>query len=112
MNEAPANPTALELGDGLAEPKPQGEGWSQKKWLTLVAVIFAALALFFAWHEIVEFPWLFDWSTANCRYLHPSVAAFGPVPGTRLRNLAPMVVGAPPWPCAHGSAQKAFWSRT
>jgi TonB family protein len=52
MNEAPANSPALELGDGLAGPKHRGEGWSQKKWLTLVAVIFAAhVAIIFALGE-------------------------------------------------------------
>ena len=52
MNEVPANSSALELGEGLAGPKPQGEGWSQKKWLTLVAVIFAAhVAVIFALGE-------------------------------------------------------------
>jgi hypothetical protein len=48
MNETAANPSAPRL----AEPKPQGEGWSQKKWLTVVAIIFAAhIAIIFAFGE-------------------------------------------------------------
>jgi TonB family protein len=48
MNETAANQTA----PGLAEPKPQGEGWSQKKWLTVIAIIFAAhVAIIFAFGE-------------------------------------------------------------
>jgi TonB family protein len=44
MNDAPA----IEL----AEPKPQGEGWSRKKWLALIALVFAAhIALIFALGE-------------------------------------------------------------
>jgi hypothetical protein len=45
MNDAPANSPALEI----AGPKPPGEGWSQKKWLTVIAIIFAAhVAIIFA----------------------------------------------------------------
>jgi TonB family protein len=54
MNDAPAL--------GLAEPKPQGEnwlaepkrseGWSRKKWLAIIAIIFAAhVAIIFAFGE-------------------------------------------------------------
>jgi hypothetical protein len=44
MNETPAI--------GLAEPKPRGEGWSQKKWLAVIAIIFAAhVAIIFAFGE-------------------------------------------------------------
>jgi TonB family protein len=47
MNEPAANPMPE-----LAELKPQGEGWSQKKWLTIVAIIFAAhVAIIFAFGE-------------------------------------------------------------
>jgi hypothetical protein len=42
MNDAPANlPTV-----GFADPKPNGEGWSRTKWLTLIALIFAAHVVF------------------------------------------------------------------
>jgi TonB family protein len=45
MNDAPANPPALEL----AGPKPDGEGWSRQRWLTLIALVFAAhIAFIFA----------------------------------------------------------------
>jgi TonB family protein len=48
MNETAANQTA----PGLAEPKPQGEGWSQKKWLAVISIIFAAhVAIIFAFGE-------------------------------------------------------------
>jgi len=51
MNQAPANPPALELGEGLGELK-RSEGWSQKKWLAVVAIIFAAhVAIIFALGE-------------------------------------------------------------
>lgn len=45
MNDAPSNlPTA-----GFATPNPDGEGWSHTKWLTLIALIFAAhIAFIFA----------------------------------------------------------------
>jgi hypothetical protein len=51
MNDVPANLPAI----GLAGQKPQGEGWSRKKWLAFVALIFAAhVALIFALGEKVE----------------------------------------------------------
>jgi len=44
MNDAPAI--------GLADPKPQGEGWSRKKWLTIIALVFAAhIGLIFLFGE-------------------------------------------------------------
>ncbi|HEY3931505.1 MAG TPA: hypothetical protein VGM58_03960 [Verrucomicrobiae bacterium] len=47
MNDAPANLPTL----GLAEPK-HGERWSRQRWLTLVALIFAAhIALIFLFGE-------------------------------------------------------------
>jgi hypothetical protein len=47
MNDAPANPPV----PGLVEPKPS-EGWSKKKWLAVVAIIFAAhIAIIFAFGE-------------------------------------------------------------
>lgn len=51
MNDAPANlPTA-----GFAAPKPDGEGWSRTKWLTLIALIFAAhIVLIFVFGERKE----------------------------------------------------------
>lgn len=51
MNDAPANlPT-----DGFAAPKPDGEGWSRAKWLTLIALIFAAhVAFIFAFGKKSE----------------------------------------------------------
>jgi TonB family protein len=48
MNDAPANLPAI----GLAEPKPQNESWSRKKWLTLIALVFAAhIGLIFLFGE-------------------------------------------------------------
>ncbi len=48
MNDAAANTPA----PGLAGPKPDGEGWSQKKWMAVVAIIFAAhVAIIFALGE-------------------------------------------------------------
>jgi hypothetical protein len=47
MNDEPANP----LASGLAEPK-RSEGWSQKKWLAVVTIIFVAhVAIIFAFGE-------------------------------------------------------------
>jgi len=46
MNNAPANPSVPELSGS------QSEGWSQKKWLAVVAIIFAAhVAVIFAFGE-------------------------------------------------------------
>ena len=53
----------------------------RRRWLHF-ALLFAALALFFAWYEIVEFPRVLDWSSANCRCLHLSVAALSLCPAT------------------------------
>jgi hypothetical protein len=48
MNDAAANTPAPER----AGPKPDGESWSQKKWLVVVAIIFAAhVAIIFALGE-------------------------------------------------------------
>jgi TonB family protein len=48
MNDASADSPALEL----AGPKPRSESWSQKKWLAVVAIIFAAHVTFiFAFGE-------------------------------------------------------------
>jgi hypothetical protein len=38
MNDAPANLPTL----GLGEPIPPSEGWSRQRWLTLIALVFAA----------------------------------------------------------------------
>jgi len=48
MNDTQANPAL----SALAGPKPQGEGWSKTKWLTVITLIFAAhLAIIFAFGE-------------------------------------------------------------
>jgi hypothetical protein len=53
MNDAPANSPAL----GLAAPEPQDEGWSRTKWLTLIALVFAAhIGFIFAFGERVTQP--------------------------------------------------------
>jgi hypothetical protein len=38
MNDAPANLPTIELGG----PNPPAEGWSRQRWLTLIALVFAA----------------------------------------------------------------------
>jgi len=48
MNDAPANLPTFRL----AGPKLQGEGWSRRRWLTLIALVFAAhIAFIFALGE-------------------------------------------------------------
>ncbi len=51
MNEAAANSPALEL----AGPEPPGEGWSRTRWLTVIALVFAAhVAVIFLFGEKKE----------------------------------------------------------